>query len=156
MCINYLKCNVSRLMKLNNVFFYVGSTLMLCWAWLFGESTVKLVFQIVNDEPYYFDNTFIYFFVYALAPFIAYEYLRGVEDVVNSYLSKAKQKFLLFLLSAFALMQLFFAFGFTYIFFDSSISKVMSLEVLWLLLPTSFFVLFVFTSRFLYRTTLKK
>ena len=129
---------------------------MLCWLWIFGASTITLISQILNDEPYYFDNTFIYFFVYALAPFIAYEYLRGVEDVVDSYLHKAKQKFLLFLLIAFALMQLLFAFGFTYIFFDSSISKVMSLEVLWLLLPTSFFVLFVYTSRFLYRTALKK
>lgn len=129
---------------------------MLCWLWLFGASTVKLISQVLNDEPYYFDNTFIYFFVYALAPFIAYEYLCGLEDVVNSYLSKSKQKLLLFLLIAFALMQLLFAFGFTYIFFDSSISKIMSVEVLWLLLPTSFFVLFVFTSRFLYRTTLKK
>jgi succinate dehydrogenase hydrophobic anchor subunit len=143
-------------MYLKKVLLIVGIILMLCWLWLFGASTVKLISQVLNDEPYYFDNTFIYFFVYALAPFIAYEYLRGVEDVVDSYLHKAKQKFLLFLLIAFALMQLLFAFGFTYIFFDSSISKVMSLEVLWLLLPTSFFVLFVYTSRFLYRTTLKK
>ena len=134
----------------------LGSILMLCWICLFGASTVKLISQVLNDEPYYFDNTFIYFFVYALAPFIAYEYLRGVEDVSNTFVSKTKQLFLLFLLSAFALMQLLFAFGFTYIFFDSSISKVMSLEVLWLLLPTSLFVLFVYTSRFLFRTTLKK
>lgn len=143
-------------MYLKKVLLIVGSILMLCWLWLFGASTVKLISQVLNDEPYYFDNTFIYFFVYALAPFIAYEYLCGLEDVVNSYLSKSKQKLLLFLLIAFALMQLLFAFGFTYIFFDSSISKIMSVEVLWLLLPTSFFVLFVFTSRFLYRTTLKK
>lgn len=129
---------------------------MLCWIWLFGASTVKLISQLLNDEPYYFDNTFIYFFVYALAPFIAYEYLRGVEDVVNSYLSKTKQIFLLFLLSEFALMQLLFAFGFTYIFFDSSVSKVMSFEVLLLLIPIFFFVLFIYTSRFLYRTTLKQ
>ena len=129
---------------------------MLCWIWLFGASTVKLISQVLNDEPYYFDNTFIYFFVYAVAPFIAYEYLRGIEDVSNALFSKTKQIFLLFLLSAFAFMQFLFAFGFTYIFFDSSISKVMSFEVLWLLLPTSLFVLFVYTSRFLYRTTLKK
>ena len=143
-------------MYLKKVLLIVGSILMLCWLWLFGASTVKLISQVLNDEPYYFDNTFIYFFVYALAPFIAYEYLRGVDDVCNTILSKTKQMFLLFLLSAFALMQLLFAFGFTYIFFDSSISKVMSLEVLWLLLPTCLFVLFVYTARFLYRTTLKK
>lgn len=129
---------------------------MLCWIWLFGVSTVKLISQVLNDEPYYFDNTFIYFFVYALAPFIAYEYLSGVEDLGVSYLHKAKQMLYFFLLSTFALMQLLFAFGFTFIFFDSSISKVMSLEVLWLLLPTSLFVLFVYTSSFLYRTTIKK
>jgi hypothetical protein len=134
----------------------LGSILMLCWILLFGASTVKLISQVLNDEPYYFDNTFIYFFLYALAPFIAYEYLRGIEDVSNTFLSKAKQMFLLFLLCAFALMQLLFAFGFTYIFFDSSISKVLSFEVLWLLLPTSLFVLFVYTSMFLYRTTLKQ
>jgi hypothetical protein len=143
-------------MNLKKVLLIVGSILMLCWLWLFGASTVKLISQVLNDEPYYFDNTFIYFFVYSLAPFIAYAYLRGNEDVGESYLHKAKQMVFLLLLIAFALMQLLFAFGFTYIFFDSSISKVLSFEVLWLLLPSSLFVLFVYTSRFLYRTTLKK
>ena len=129
---------------------------MLCWLWIFGVSTITLTSQILNDEPYYFDNTFIYFFVYALAPFIAYAYLRGVEDVAESYLHKAKQMLFLLLLIAFALMQLLFVFAFTYIFFDSSISKVLSLEMLLLLIPIFFFVLFIYTSRFLYRTTLKQ
>ena len=134
----------------------VGSILMLCWLCIFGISTITLISQILNDEPYYFDNTFIYFFVYAITPFIAYEYLRGTDDVSKSYLHKAKQILFLFLLIAFALMQLLFVFAFTYIFFDSSISKVLSLEVLWLLIPIFFFVLFIYTSRFLYRTTLKQ
>lgn len=129
---------------------------MLCWLWLFGASTVKLIGQVLNDESYYFDNTFIYFFVYALAPFIACEYLRGVEDVVESYLHKAKQMLFLLLLIAFALMQLLFVFAFTYIFFDSSISKDLSLEMLLLLIPIFFFVLFIYTSSFLYRTSLKQ
>ena len=134
----------------------VGSILMLCWLWIFGVSTITLISQILNDEPYYFDNTFIYFFVYALAPFIAYEYLRGTDGVSESYLHKAKQMLFLFLLIAFALMQLLFVFAFTYIFFDSSISKVLSLEMLLLLIPILFFVLFIYTSRFLYRTTFKQ
>ena len=133
----------------------VGSILMLCWLWIFGVSTITLISQILNDEPYYFDNTFIYFFVYALAPFIAYEYLRGTDDVSKSYLHKAKQMLFLFLLIAFALMQLLFVFAFTYIFFDSSISKFLSLEVLLLFIPIFFFVLFIYTSRFLYRATVK-
>jgi hypothetical protein len=133
----------------------VGSILMLCWLWIFGVSTSTLISQILNDEPYYFDNTFIYFFVYALAPFIAYEYLRGTDDVSKSYLHKAKQMLFLFLLIAFALMQLLFVFAFTYIFFDSSISKFLSLEVLLLFIPIFFFVLFIYTSRFLYRATVK-
>jgi hypothetical protein len=133
----------------------VGSILMLCWLWIFGVSTITLISQILNDEPYYFDNTFIYFFVYALAPFIAYEYLRGTDDVSKSYLHKAKQMLFLFLLIAFALMQLLFVFAFTYIFFDSSISKFLSLEVLLLFIPILFFVLFIYTSMFLYRTTVK-
>ena len=134
----------------------VGSILMLCWLWIFGVSTITLISQILNDEPYYFDNTFIYFFVYALAPFIAYEYLRCKNGVSESYLHKAKQMLFLFLLIAFALMQLLFVFAFTYIFFDSSISKVLSLEMLLLLIPIFFFVLFIYTSRFLYRATLKQ
>lgn len=129
---------------------------MLSWLWIFGVSTITLISQILNDEPYYFDNTFIYFFVYALAPFIAYEYLRGTDLVSESYFNKAKQMLFLFLLIAFALMQLLFVFAFTYIFFDSSISKVLSLEVLWLFIPIFFFVLFIYTSRFLYRTTVKQ
>ena len=133
----------------------VGSILMLCWLWIFGASTITLISQILNDEPYYFDNTFIYFFVYAITPFIAYEYLCGTDDVSKSNLHKAKQIIFLFLLIAFALMKLLFVFAFTYIFFDSSISKVLSLEVLWLLIPIFFFVLFIYTSRFLYRTTVK-
>ena len=133
----------------------VGSILMLCWLWIFGASTITLISQILNDEPYYFDNTFIYFFVYAITPFIAYEYLRGTDDVSKSNLHKAKQIIFLFLLIAFALMQLLFVFAFTYIFFDSSISTVLSLEVLWLLIPIFFFMLFFYTSRFLYRTTVK-
>ena len=133
----------------------VGSILMLCWLWIFGVSTITLISQILNDEPYYFDNTFIYFFVYALAPFIAYEYLRGTDDVSKSYLHKAKQMLFLFLLIAFALMQLLFVFAFTYIFFDSSIIKFLSLEVLLLFIPIFFFVLFIYTSMFLYRTTVK-
>ena len=129
---------------------------MLSWLWIFGVSTITLISQILNDEPYYFDNTFIYFFVYAITPFIAYEYLRGTDDVSNSYLHKAKQVIFLFLLIAFALMQLLFVFAFTYIFFDSSISKVLSWEVLWLFIPIFFLVLFIYTSRFLYRATVKQ
>ncbi len=134
----------------------VGSILMLSWLWIFGFSTFNLISQILNDEPYYFDNTFIYFFVYALAPFIAYEYLRGTYDVSESYFNKVKQMLFLFLLIAFALMQLLFVFAFTFIFFDSSISKVLSFEVLWLFIPIFCFVLFAYTSRFLYRTTVKQ
>ena len=134
----------------------VGSILMLSWLWIFGVSTITLISKILNDEPYYFDNTFIYFFVYALAPFIAYEYLRCTDEVSESYFHKAKQMLLLFLLIAFALMQLLFVFAFTYIFFDSSISKVLSWEVLWLFIPIFFFVLFIYTSRFLYRATVKQ
>ena len=134
----------------------VGSILMLSWLWIFGVSTITLISQILNDEPYYFDNTFIYFFVYALAPFIAYEYLRCTNEASESYFHKAKQMLLLFLLIAFALMQLLFVFAFTYIFFDSSISKVLSWEVLWLFIPIFFFVLFIYTSRFLYRATVKQ
>lgn len=143
-------------MNLKKVLLLVGSILMLCWLWLFGASTVKLISQVLNDEPYYFDNTFIYFFVYSLAPFIAYEYLRGIEDVGGSYLHKAKQMLFLLLLIAFALMQLLLVFIFIYIFFDSSISKVLSLEILLFLIPIFFFVLFIYTSRLLYRITVKQ
>ena len=87
-------------MYLKKVLLIVGSIMMLCWLWLFGASTVKLISQVLNDEPYYFDNTFIYFFVYAITPFIAYEYLRGTYDVRVSYLYKAKQMLFLFLLIA--------------------------------------------------------
>ncbi len=143
-------------MNLKKVLLIVGSVLMLSWLWLFGASTVKLISKVLNDEPYYFDNTFIYFFIYAITPFIAYEYLRGTYDVRVSYLYKAKQMLFLFLLIAFALMQLLFVFAFTFIFFDSSISKVLSLEVLWLFIPIFCFLLFACTSRFLYRTIVKQ
>ena len=59
--------------------FLCGTLMMLIWVLSFGESIVKLVSQIFNDEPYYFDNTFLYFLAFALAPFVLNSYMDGLN-----------------------------------------------------------------------------
>jgi hypothetical protein len=137
--------------------FLIGSLLMLIWVLSFGEIFVKIISQILNNEPYYFDNTFMYFFAFVLAPFVLNSYMDGMDfDGVMNKQRKILQKVNFLLLSAFAMMLLFLSIASYYAFRATFFDEKLSVQFLFLLIPIFFFVLFAFTSRFLYRTTVKQ
>ena len=132
----------------------IGILMLMSWVWIFWISTFTLVSQILNDEPYYFDNTFLYFLAFALAPFVLNSYLSGLRDVVNtnsksSFLQKAN----FVLLCAFALMLFVLSCGFFFAFFDTFKIESLRIECLLVLIPLALISSFVALSRFLYRTT---
>ena len=112
---------------------------------------------MLNDEPYYFDNTFLYFLAFAFAPFVLNSYMSGLSAEVNTNAkSPMLQKFNFGLLCAFALVLLALSFGFFFAFFDTFSVKSLSLEWLLLLIPVALMSSFGFLSRFLYGSALKK
>ena len=130
---------------------------MLIWVLSFGELIVKLISQIFNDEPYYFDNTLLYFLAFALAPFVLNSYMDGMSLYGEmKQQRKLWQKVNFLLLSAFAMMLLFLSTASYYAFRATFFDEKLSVQFLFLLIPIFFFVLFAFTSRFLYRTTVKQ
>ena len=135
----------------------IGILMLMSWVWIFGISTFTLVSQILNDEPYYFDNTFLYFLAFALAPFVLNSYIDGLSFVREiSAINKFKQKMNFLLLFAFALLLLFASIATYYAFFDTYMSKKLSLEYIILLIPISFTFLFLFLIGFLYRSSIQK
>ena len=134
----------------------IGCFLMACWMYLFAVSTFNLISQIINDEPYYFDNTFIYCFVYAIAPFVVANFLLGLTKNRNGFMQKIRHMFMRILLILFALMQLFFSLGFFIIIFSTSENHMMFEGLVLLLFPISFFIAFTLILMFLHRTTIKQ
>ena len=135
----------------------IGILMLMSWVWIYGISTFTLVSQILNDEPYYFDNTFLYFLAFSLAPFVLNSYIDGLSFVREiSAINKFKQKMNFLLLFAFALLLLFASIATYYAFFDTYMSKKLSLEYIILLIPISFTFLFLFLIGFLYRSSIQK
>ena len=135
----------------------IGSLLMLIWVLSFGELIVKLISQIFNDEPYYFDNTFLYFLAFALAPFVLNSYIDGVNfDGEMNQQRKLWQKVYFLLLSAFALMLIFLSIASYYAFRDTFFDEKLSVRFLFLMIPISFTVMFLLLTRFLYRSSIQK
>ena len=135
----------------------IGSLLMLIWVLSFGELVVKLISQIFNDEPYYFDNTFLYFLAFALAPFVLNSYMDGMNlDGEMKQQRKLWQKVNFLLLSAFALMLLFLSIASYYAFRDTFFDEKLSVRFLFLMIPISFTVMFLLLTRFLYRSSIQK
>ena len=135
----------------------VGSILMLIWVLSFGELIAEIISQIFNDEPYYFDNTFLYFLAFALAPFILNSYMDGMNfDGEMKQQRKIWQKVNFLLLSAFAMMLLFLSIASYYDFRDTFFDEELSVRFLFLMIPISFIVMFVLLIRFLYRSSIQK
>ena len=144
-------------MKRKIILLLIGSLLMLIWVLSFGELIVKLISQIFNDEPYYFDNTFLYFLAFALAPFVLNSYMDGMNlDGEMKQQRKLWQKVNFLLLSAFALMLLFLSIASYYAFRDTFFDEKLSVRFLFLMIPISFTVMFLVLIRFLYRSTIQK
>ena len=138
-------------------FILIGTLLLLIWVLGFGESIVKLISQIFNDEPYYFDNTFLYFLAFALAPFVLNSYIDGVNfDGVMNKQRRIWQKVNFLLLSAFALMLIFLSIASYYAFRDTFFDEKLSVRFLFLVIPISCIVLFVLLTRFLYKSSIQK
>jgi hypothetical protein len=131
--------------------------MLMSWVRIFGISTFTLVSQILNNEPYYFDNTFLYFLAFALAPFVLNSYIDGLSEVSDSRsISPILQIVNFVLLCVFDLLLLLLSLGFFFAFFDTFNIKSLSLEWLLLLIPIALISSFVALSRFLYRTTTKQ
>ena len=135
----------------------IGSLLMLIWVLSFGESIVKLVSQIFNDEPYYFDNTFLYFLAFALAPFVLNSYIHGVNfDGDMNKQRKLWQKVSFVLLSFFALMLCSLSIATYYAFYDTFFNEKISVQFLILVIPISLTLMFLVLTRYLYRSSIEK
>jgi hypothetical protein len=131
----------------------IGICMSISWVWIYGVSTFSLLSQILNDEPYYFDNTFLYFLAFAVAPFVFNSYLSGLRDEADgNSKSPMLQKFNFVLLFAFALVLLALSFGFFFAFFDTFSIKSFILEWMLLLIPIVLICSFGFLGHFLYRT----
>ena len=117
-------------------FILIGTLLLLIWVLSFGELTIKLISQILNNKQYYFDNTFLYFFAFALAPFVLNSYIDGVHlDEVMSQKRKILHKVNLVLLSFFALMLFSLSIATYYAFYDSFFNEKISVQFLILVIP---------------------
>ena len=144
-------------MKRKNILLLLGSLMMLIWVLSFGELTIKLISQILNNKQYYFDNTFLYFFAFALAPFVLNSYIDGVHlDEVMSQKRKILHKVNLVLLSFFALMLCSLSIATYYAFFDTFWDEKLSVQFLILLIPISLTLMFLALIRYLYRSSIQK
>ena len=144
-------------MKRKIILLLIGSLLMLIWVLSFGELTIKLISQILNNEKYYFDNTFLYFFAFALAPFVLNSYIDGMNlDEVMSQKRKILHKVNLVLLSFFALMLFSLSIATYYAFYDSFFNEKISVQFLILLIPISLTLMFLALIRYLYRSSIQK
>ena len=135
----------------------IGILMLMSWVWIYGISTFTLISQILNDEPYYFDNTFLYFLAFSLAPFVLNSYFNGMSEISESRsISSIFHKFNFVLLCAFDLLLLLLSCGFFFAFFDTFMLKSLRIECLLLLIPLALISSFGALSRFLYRTTSKQ
>ena len=144
-------------MNRKNILLLLGSLIMLIWVLSFGELTIKLISQILNNKQYYFDNTFLYFFAFALAPFVLNSYIDGVHlDEVMSQKRKILHKVNLVLLSFFALMLCSLSIATYYAFFDTFWDEKLSVQFLILLIPISLTLMCLALIRYLYRSSIEK
>ena len=135
----------------------VSAFLLLIWVLSFGSTTVKLFSQILNNEPYYFDNTFLYLLAFAIAPFVLNSYIDGFNfDVEMNQQRKLRQKINFLLLSAFAMMLIFLSIATYYAFYDTFWDEKLSVQFIFLLIPISFTVMHLVLIRFLYRSSVQK
>lgn len=144
-------------MNRRNFLLLLGSLLMLIWMLSFGESTFNLISRIINDEPYYFDNTFLYFLAFALVPFVLNSYMDGVNlDGEMSRKRKMWQQVNFLLLSFFALMLVFLSIATYFAFFDTFLDEKISIQMFILLIPISFTLMSLALTRYLYISSMRK
>ena len=137
-------------MKINKLFFAVGTVLSIGWLFLYAHSTIKLINAVINNEPYYLDVTPFYLLPYALAPFSAFSYINGIKRTSVKSLLLIKQWFNFVILTFFALMQLVLSIGFLIIFFEIFTEPVV--EWFLIILPITLITIFMLIFYFLFKT----
>ena len=139
-------------MNLIRLFFTVGIVLPCGWLYFYAHSTALFIYQVINNEPYYFDIVPFYLLPYAIAPFATALYVKGLKQESKKIKFPKKQWFMFGLLTCFALLQLFESVAFFYAFFSTFTKFEFTLEWLWLFLPIGFLTLFIVLVRFLFQT----
>ena len=137
-------------MRINKLFFAVGTVLTIGWLFLYAHSTIKLINAVINNEPYYLDVTPFYLLPYALAPFSAFSYINGIKRTSVKSLLLIKQWFNFVILTFFALMQLVLSIGFLIIFFEIFTEPVV--EWFLIILPITLITIFMLIFYFLFKT----
>ena len=67
-------------MNLIRLFFTVGIVLSCGWLYFYAHSTALFIYQVINNESYYFDIVPFYLLPYAIAPFAAALYVKGLKQ----------------------------------------------------------------------------
>jgi hypothetical protein len=139
-------------MRINRLFFAVGTTLSFGWLFLYAHSTFELINAVLNNEPYYLDVLPFYFLPYALVAFSALSYIDGIKRTSANLVLLIKQWVNFVLLTFFALLQLFLSIVFFSAFFSTFTEFTPRLEWLLLTLPIVFVTFFVLLLYFLFQT----
>jgi hypothetical protein len=114
-------------MKIDRVLFTFGTVFSVGWLHFYALSTLQLIFNLLNNEPYYIDVVRFYLLPYALAPFVAISYIGGTKrNSCNSAFLKQWVTFIL--LTCFAFLQLFECVAFFFAFFSTFTVFEFSLE----------------------------
>ena len=137
-------------MRINKLFFAVGTVFTIGWLFLYAHSTIKLINAVINNEPYYLDVTPFYLLPYALAPFSAFSYINGIKRTSVKSLLLIKQWFNFVILTFFALMQLVLSIGFFIIFFEIFTEPVV--EWFLIILPIMLITISMLIFYFLFKT----
>ena len=139
-------------MRVNTLFFAVGTVLSLGWLFLYANSTLKLINAVLNNEPYYIDVVPFYLLPYALVAFSAGSYIDGIKRTSAKPVLLTKQWVNFVLLTFFALLQLFLSIAFFDAFFSTFAKFEPKLEWLLIVLPIMFLAFFMLLINFLFQT----
>jgi hypothetical protein len=138
--------------KITRLLFASGVFLTSGWLFLYAHTTIKLLYAVLTNEPYYLDVTSFYLLPYALAPFSALSYIDGIKRTSEKLFLVIKQWLNFVLLTSFALLQLVLSIVCFYSFFSTFTEFKPTLEWFLLMLPIVFLVIFILLLRFLFQT----
>ena len=137
--------------KANKFLLILGCFLLASWMYIYVNTTFQILIDVVKGESYYFDSTSAYYFVFVLAPFAVYEYLKNLEILkIGSAGSVLKHYVLLSFLLFFSLTLLFLCFAFSFALYETKIGEASFKEILFIFsIPFFFFFLFCYVVYFL-------
>ena len=155
MCSVYLEENLlitNFKLSLTRLLFILGIFLSSAWLFFYGQPTLILIYQNLNNEPYYFDVIPFYLLTYSVAPFFLSSYIIGVKQTSTNRKLVARQWVNFITLTIFALIQLAFCLAFFYSFFSTFTVFEFTVEWLLIMLPIVFLSFFLCLIKFLFQT----